>query len=182
MAFAKEAKPGWAGDGGRWPFIAECAQALLGQVLGRFARRRDPRITGVRGVAEALPFADAAFSAAVAMTSLCFCARPGLALRELWRVSREAVVLGLLHRRSLLYPLKVGRGGYQGARWDQLSEVRAWARTLEPPPAHIEARSALLLPSAGPLARWAERLSGIGQHNEHMPLGGFLAVCLRRSR
>ncbi|WP_200239267.1 class I SAM-dependent methyltransferase [Thiohalocapsa halophila] len=145
-----------------------------------FALRRDPRITGVRGDAEALPFADTAFNAAVAMTSLCFCGRPEQALSELWRVSREAVVLGLLHRRSLLYWQKAGRGSYQGARWDQLSEVRAWAQSLDPRPVQIEARSALLLPSAGPLARWAERLSGIGQHSERLPLGGFLAVCLRR--
>lgn len=76
--------------------------------------------------------------------------------------------------------LKAGRGGYRGARWDRLDDVRAWARTLDPVPRHIEARLALLLPGAGPLARWAERASGIGQRDKQRPLGGFLAVCLRR--
>jgi SAM-dependent methyltransferase len=146
-----------------------------------FLRRRDPRILAVRGAAEALPFAEGAFAAAVAMTSLCFCARPGVALRELWRVSRETLVLGLLHRYSLLHLLKAGRGGYRGARWDGLRDVHAWVRLLDPPPARVEARSALLLPGAGGVARWLERTSGIGRRAERAPLGGFLAVCLQRS-
>jgi SAM-dependent methyltransferase len=146
-----------------------------------FALRREPRITGVRGDAQALPFADGAFDAAVAITSLCFCPSPAAALRELWRVSRRAVFLGLLNRHSLLHLRKAGRGGYRGARWDALGDVRAWARALEPAPARIEARSALLLPGAGALARWAEQASGIGRRDEQRPSGGFLAVCLRRA-
>ncbi|MFZ1575913.1 MAG: class I SAM-dependent methyltransferase [Chromatiaceae bacterium] len=140
----------------------------------RFARQRDPRIALVKGQAGALPFADGAFDYALAMTSLCFVPGPGEALRELWRVSRRAVVLGLLHRRSLLYLSKHGRGGYRGARWDLLGEVLGWAEGLRPTP-EPSARFALFLPSGGPLAQRTESLIP-----QRFPLGGFLAVCLRR--
>jgi SAM-dependent methyltransferase len=139
-----------------------------------FALRRDPRLRGIQGVAEALPFADGAFDGAVAITSLCFCAQPALALRELWRISRRGIVLGLLNRRSLLYLAKSGRGGYRGARWDRPADVREWASALEPLP-EILMRSALLIPAHGPLARWAET-----HVVDRLPFGGFLAVALRR--
>ncbi len=140
-----------------------------------FALRRDPRLRGIQGVAEALPFTDGAFDGAVAMTSLCFCAQPALALRELWRISRRGVMLGLLHRRSLLYPAKAGRGGYRGARWDRPADVLEWASALQPLP-EIQMRSAFLLPAHGPVARWVET-----HLVDRLPFGGFLAVALRRS-
>lgn len=67
-----------------------------------FLRDHAPRIPVVAGRAEALPFADGTFDYAAAITSLCFVASPAQALAELWRVARRGVVLGLLHRRSLL--------------------------------------------------------------------------------
>jgi SAM-dependent methyltransferase len=139
-----------------------------------FARRRAPNIAAVGGAAEALPFADGAFDYALAVTSLCFVANPARALRELWRVSRRAVVLGLLQRRSLLYLAKGGRGGYRGARWDLLEEVLGWTEGLTPTP-EPSARFALFLPGGGPIARRADPLIP-----PRLPLGGFLAVCLRR--
>lgn len=140
----------------------------------RFLAARDPRISTVAGMAEALPFTDEAFDRAMAVTSLCFVVRPEQALRELWRVSRRSVVLGLLHRRSLLYCTKRRSGSYRGARWDLASEVRAWTQGLRPAP-RIETRWAVFLPSAGPLARWTE-----GRLPASLPLGAFLAVALRR--
>lgn len=145
-----------------------------GAALG-FLARRDPRPRLAQGRAESLPFADGAFAGAVAMTSLCFCADPARALRELCRVSRRVAVLGLLHRHSLLHWTKAGRGGYQGARWDTLDDVRAWTGDLIPTPA-LQARTALLLPGAGLVARWIERPLAA-----RMPLGSFLAIALRRA-
>jgi SAM-dependent methyltransferase len=140
----------------------------------RFARQRDGRIAFVEGWAEALPFGDGVFDHAASVTSLCFVADPAQALRELWRVSRRSVVLGLLHRRSLLWRAKHEQGGYHGARWDLLGEVRGWAKGLEPAP---ETRSgwAVFLPSGGPIA---QRIEGILPRQ--LPLGGFMVVCLRR--
>jgi SAM-dependent methyltransferase len=139
-----------------------------------FARDRAPSIPLVGGAAEALPFADGAFDYALAVTSLCFVPQPERALRELWRVSRRAVVLGLLHRRSALYLAKAGRGGYRGARWDLLGEVLGWTDGLAPIPGAL-ARWAVFLPGWGPIARRAETLI-----SPRLPLGGFLAICLRR--
>lgn len=96
----------------------------------RFARQRDGRIDWVQARVEALPLPDQTFDYVTAVTSLCFVADPAQRLRELWRVSREAVVLGLLHHRSLLWRAKRGHGGYRGARWDLLREVRGWAERL----------------------------------------------------
>jgi SAM-dependent methyltransferase len=140
----------------------------------RFVRQRDPRIAVVRGSAKALPFADRAFDYALAVTSLCFVPGPAQALRELWRVSRRAVLLGLLHRRSLLYLTKHGRGGYRGARWDRPDEVLGWTAGLTPAP-ELLARWAVFLPGDGTIARQVEPLIPA-----RFPLGGFLAVCLRR--
>ncbi len=139
-----------------------------------FLARRDGRSLLIKGQAATLPFANGAFAGVVAITSLCFCTNPMLALSEMWRVSQRVVVLGLLHRHSLLYLTKAGRGGYAGARWDTLDEVRAWAHELTPAP-DILARCALLLPTAGPLARGIEQ-----QFGKLLPIGGFLAVALRR--
>lgn len=140
-----------------------------------FLRGRSPMIPVVGGSAEALPFGDGAFDDAVAVTSLFFVARPARAVAELWRVSRRAVVLGLLHRRGLLYLAKRGRGSYQGARWDVLSDVRAWVEPLSPRP-EFQARWAVFLPGAGSLGRLMET-----RIPRRLPLGGFLAVCLRRA-
>jgi SAM-dependent methyltransferase len=139
-----------------------------------FARDRALSIPLVGGAAEALPFAAGAFDYALAVTSLCVVANPAQALHELWRVSRRAVVLGLLHRHSLLYLAKGGRGGYRGARWDLLGEVLGWTEGLTPTP-EPAARFALFLPGGGSIARRAESLIP-----PRLPLGGFLAVCLRR--
>lgn len=140
-----------------------------------FARRREPRPRWVRGDAERLPFDDGAFDYAAAITSLCFVANPQLALQEAWRISRQAVILGLLHRRSLLWWSKHAAAGYAGARWDTLPEIRAWAAALRPP-AQADWGFALFLPSGDGFARRFE-----AQLPSRLPLGGFMAVCLRRS-
>lgn len=170
-----DADPGGAG---LWPSAdyhrqVERLRAAVGETV--YLARRDPRPRLVQGRAETLLFADSAFDGAVAMTSLCFCADPARALRELWRVSRRVVLLGLLHWHRLLHWTKAGRGGYQGARWDTRSAVRAWTGGLTPAPA-LQARTALRLPGTGPLARWIERPLAA-----RLPLGGFLAVALRRA-
>ncbi|MCU0835830.1 MAG: class I SAM-dependent methyltransferase [Chromatiaceae bacterium] len=139
-----------------------------------FLRGHAPGVSVVAGRAEALPFADGAFDYAAAVTSLCFVASPDQAVAELWRVARRRVVLGVLHRRSLLYLTRRGRGGYREARWDLAPEVLALTRGLTPSP-RAELGWAVFLPSAGPLARQVEPWVPRG-----LPLGAFLAVALHR--
>lgn len=137
-----------------------------------YARRRSPHIPFVRADAARLPFADGAFDSAIAVTSLCFVADEGRALRELWRVTRRRLVLGLLNRHSLLFLHKgMGRrrGGYAGARWHTRREALAvmagagWQRA--------RVAATVVLPVGGVLSRWVEdRLW------PRCAVGGFLAV------
>ena len=138
------------------------------------ARRQASDLPAVRGTALALPFPAASFDYAAAVTSLCFVEPPARALAELWRVSRRGVVLGLLNRSSLLYQFKHGRGGYRGARWDRLSEVRRWCADLEPLP-HIAYAYGIFFTGGGwPVRRLEAVLPAT------LPWGGFLAVVLKR--
>jgi SAM-dependent methyltransferase len=121
-----------------------------------------------------LPFADRSFDHVVGVTSLCFVAAPADAVREMWRVCRRTVTVGLLNRRSLLYLRKARRGGYAGARWDLYQETLTWMRGLAPTP-DIAARWAVFLPSGGLLARALDHLLP-----GRLALGSFLAVCLRK--
>lgn len=140
----------------------------------RYARESAPAIPYYIADASAIPARDASWDYVTAVTSLCFMGDPARALSEMWRVARRAVLLGLLNRRSLLYWRKRERGGYRGARWDTVEEVREWAGRLRPKPAVI-ARSAIFVPTAGRIARRIERLV------PGSPLwGGFLAICLRK--
>ena len=81
------------------------------------ARTKAPEIALVRADAACPPFVDRAFDHVVAITSLCFVSDEGRVLREMARVARRRVVLGLLNRHSLLYWQKGDdqRGGYAGA-------------------------------------------------------------------
>ena len=87
----------------------------------RYAAGQSARdLTFVAADARRLPFRDGSFDLVIGITSLCFIREEKQALREMLRVARRRVVLGLLNRHSLLYLAK-GRGGghgaYRGARW-----------------------------------------------------------------
>ncbi len=146
----------------------------LDPAMLEYARRLGGGVDYLHGAATALPLADDAYDYVTAVTSLCFIADAPRALRELWRVARCAVLLGLLNRRSLLYRQKHGRGAYRGARWDTPAEVRRWAQTLEPAP-QITARSAIFLPGGSAVACAAEAVLP-----SVLPWGAFLAVVLRK--
>jgi len=126
----------------------------------------------VEGRAERLPFADRSFDWTASVTALCFIAEQRQALREMLRVTRRRVVLGLLNQRSLLY-LRKGRdgglGGYRGAHWHTTSEVRELFAAL---PAHdLVLRCAGFLPGGGRVAQLIEQAVP-----PSFLVGGFLAV------
>jgi SAM-dependent methyltransferase len=141
-----------------------------------FAKEQGKAVNYIRGSVLQLPFADSSFDYSVAVTSLCFVEEPLRAMQEMWRVSRHALVLGLLNRHSLLHWRKRGRGGYSGARWDTVDEVmKTWLPALTPAPAETRLRSAVFLPGGSRIAQLSEQwLPGA------LPWGGFLAVGLRR--
>lgn len=114
--------------------FAQCSDAL---VVGldpntswlHYAERHAPsRIAWLAARAEGLPFPNASFDITVSITALCFIADQERALREIVRVTRRRFALGLLNRRSLLWRSKGrhgGTGGYRGAHWHTIGEVRA---------------------------------------------------------
>lgn len=142
----------------------------------RFARAQGGPVRYIEGNALQLPFKDHALDYAIAVTSLCFIADPVAALREMWRVSRRGMLLGLLNRHSLLHWLKRDRGGYRGARWDEAREIeRHWLPALHPAPVETRLASALFLPLGDRWMRLAEDRVPQGSLS-----GGFLAVSLRK--
>ncbi len=88
------------------------------------------------------------------MTSLCFIRAERAALREIIRVTRKRVALGLLNRHSLLYLQKGRRGGsgaYRGAQWHTPGEACALFDGV--PVQDIGLRSGVFVPTGGPAAR-----------------------------
>lgn len=121
---------------------------------------------------KALPFPDHSFDCVVAVTSLCFVADPREAIRELLRVTRRQLVLGLLNRRSLLWQQKGrdgGKGGYAGARWLTADDATKLFGGL--PVRKLRVTSAIALPNGGWLARFVERI-----WPNFLPYGGLLAI------
>ncbi len=119
-----------------------------------------------------LAFADKQFDAAIAVASLCFVEDQRGFVREMRRVARRRIVLGLLNRHSLLY-LEKGRGGnqggYRGAHWHSLAEAQALLNGLNMD--GVRHGSAVFLPNGGSLAQAVERVLPA-----RLPLGGFLAI------
>lgn len=140
-----------------------------------FARAQGNTVRYLEGTALDLPFDDSSFDYCSAITSLCFIATPGQAMAEMWRVSRKAVVLGLLNRHSLLYLQKKERGAYRGARWDTAREISLLIPALRPRPASVETGTAIAIPSGSRLAHLVETL-----RSTRLPGGAFLSICIRK--
>ena len=127
------------------------------------------------GDARELPFADASVDLVVSVTALCFIEDQRRALREIARVTRKGLALGLLNRRSLLYRQKGRQGGagaYRGARWHTTAEARELASDLTL--RGMRVRSAVFLPSGRKLARIVEQAAP-----NLLPWGGFIALAGR---
>jgi SAM-dependent methyltransferase len=135
-----------------------------------FARAHDGAAYAA-GRAERLPFRDRSVDRAIAVTSLCFVRAAREALREIVRVTRTRIAIGMLNRHSLLYRQKGrhgGSGGYRGAEWLSPREVRALFAGL--PVRRVRLQSAVAVPTGGPAARLLEPLVAAGP----LLVGAFL--------
>jgi SAM-dependent methyltransferase len=139
-----------------------------------YARSQGGEVSWMEASATALPFSDNSFDYSMAVTSLCFINDVQQAVQEMWRVSRQGMVLGLLNRHSVLYRQKHGRGSYTGGRWDTAADARLWATRLQPVP-HVKFAYAVFLPGGGALARIVETTVP-----SNLPLGGFCAAVFTR--
>lgn len=143
-----------------------------------FARAQGNSVEYLEGSALALPFADNAFDHCVAITSLCFVEPPERALKEMLRVCRASVVLGLLNRASRLCRDKQNRGGYTGARWDSPDDVRRWLVSqpeTSPRTADAQFRSAVFFPNGNVWSRCVETWL-----SPRLLSGGFLAARIEK--
>ena len=158
------------------------ADEINGKVIGtdidldmlRFAAGHSAHGIGfVTADARQLPFCNNSFDLVVSVTALCFIQDEKQALREMLRVARRRVVLGLLNRHSLLYLAKGrggGRGAYRGARWHTLAEALRLFDDL--PMRHGGLGTAIVMPG-GKL--WSRRLEPLLQF--WLPgCGAFIAV------
>lgn len=134
-----------------------------------FAREQAPEIEFVLADMKHLPFADASFDHIIAVTSLCFVTDEGQAIREMGRIARCRLALGLLNRRSLLYLQKRHARSYTGARWHSRSEARALLANTGC--GNVAVSSAVFVPGGGIPARMIEHCLPA-----RSPFGGFLTV------
>lgn len=134
--------------------------ADIDQDMLRFADGRSERSIGfVAADARQLPFRDRSFDLVVSVTALCFIEEEKQALREMLRVARRRVVLGLLNRHSLLYLAKGrsgGRGAYHGSRWHTPTEALRLFDGM--PVRHAGLGTAIVMPGGKPWSRHLEPL------------------------
>jgi ubiquinone/menaquinone biosynthesis C-methylase UbiE len=134
-----------------------------------YARDRGGSGRYIEGDMLALPVPDKSFDLVTAVTSLCFVSDQRRALSELLRAARHTVLLGLLHRYSLLYLRKHGRGAYTGAHWHTRAEITSLLAAF-PQIRGYEIETALFWPGGPGMGQWLEKVPGLKRY------GGFMAV------
>ncbi len=162
-------------------FTRTFAASMDGPVLGvdtnsewvEYARQRDVgRASYEVADARNLPYPSASYDLVVSMTALCFVEDEVQAVREILRVARRRVAIGLLNRHSLLWLEKGrngGRGAYRGAHWHTVREAKDLFR--DQAVQHLQVHTAIQIPSGGQLARIIERAWPAS-----LSLGAFLLV------
>jgi ubiquinone/menaquinone biosynthesis C-methylase UbiE len=147
-------------------FTREMSGGIGGKAVGidinqkwiRYAYRQDSGISSY-AVADAgtLPFSNAAFDIVISVTALCFIPDMHVAIREMIRVSRRSLAIGLLNRHSLLW-LQKGRNGergaYRGAHWYTVNEVKSIFS--KHPIKNLVVQTAVHIPSGGKIAQYLE--------------------------
>lgn len=140
-----------------------------------YARGIDNSIGYFKGSVMALPFVNHSFDYCAAVTSLCFVDNVEHAIKEMWRVARKGIILGLLNRHSMLYIKKHSSKSYQGARWDTCEDTQDWGKRLKPRPVSSRHRTSIFNPAGQISSRFIESfVPGI------IPWGGFLAVVYKK--
>ena len=146
------------------------------QAVLAFARQQNEGINYLQANALALPFSSDSFDYVSALTSLCFVEPPEQALQEMWRVAKQGLLLGVLNKHSLLYWQKRHSKSYAGARWDQITTLKKWAKMLAPEPCRVSMSNGVLVAGSGKLSRLMERTLG-----SMLPFGAFIAMYIKKS-
>ncbi|WP_369127979.1 class I SAM-dependent methyltransferase [Halomonas flagellata] len=105
----------------RLEVVNEVRLVEIARLMGGVGERRAPPAPLDQGTAvgdaRALPFPGNSVDLAVSITALCFIDDEHQAVREMLRVARRGVALGLLNRRSLLWWQKGRRGERLWPAW-----------------------------------------------------------------
>lgn len=159
--------------------FAEAGLSVTGldpnQAALAYARQQGNEINYLQANALSLPFSSDSFDYVSAITSLCFVEPPEQALQEMWRVTRQGLLLGVLNKHSLLYWQKRHSKSYAGARWDQITTLKKWAKMLVPEPCRISVSNGVLVAGSGNLSRLMERTLG-----SMLPFGAFIAMYIKK--
>jgi len=134
----------------------------------------------VRGSAETLPFPDRSFDAVTLITVLEFVPDPEKVIREVFRVCKDRMVLGVLNRYSSLYLWKRIKGTFAKTSYKEacFQTVRALKHLIEPiaPGCSVEYKTTLVLrPIPGLGALFEQQLTKMGS-----PFGAFLVMRVSR--
>jgi len=138
------------------------------------AKSKNTKVNYIQASAYRLPFDNMTFDYCSAITSLCFIHEPQAVLKEMWRVSRKGIILGLLNRSSLLHLLKRNSQGYKGARWDTPREIREWCKKITANP-QISIHTAVWCPIDNSICRLVENILP-----DKFNYGGFIALYLMK--
>ncbi|MGM0632650.1 MAG: class I SAM-dependent methyltransferase [Pseudomonadota bacterium] len=168
-------------------FTRRIGAATEGEVTGvdinrewlDYARHRDTGgATYTLADARALPYEDASFDLVMSIAATCFIEDELAAIREIVRVARRRVAIGLLNRHSILWWKKGrngGSGAYRGAQWHSVKEVRSLFDGL--PVKGLGIRTGVHFPGGSMLARSMERVVPSA-----LPTGAFILVTADVSR
>lgn len=146
-----------AGNGLNLSYYPRCTQEVVALEPEPYLRARAVQaaarapvaVTVVDGVAEAIPFPDQSFDAAVASLVLCSVVDPVVALRELARVLKPGAEL-----RYYEHVVSLREGS---ARLQRLLDATVWPRLAGG--CHMARHTGALLREAGFAVRWEERLA-----------------------
>jgi hypothetical protein len=85
-------------------------------------------------------------------------------------------LLGLLNKHSLLHWQKRHSQNYAGARWDRITVLKKWVKSLEPEPCRISVSNGVLVAENGKLSMLVERTLG-----SFLPFGAFIGMYIEKS-
>lgn len=140
------------------------------------ARRRDPHFRCVVADGALLPFPETSFDVVATITTLEFVSQPVRVLREMMRVSKKGLLLGVLNRWSLLAAQRRVQGWfrhspYSHAKFLSTGQLERMVREAAGPTHVLELETKTTL-----WPQWS------GMTVSTLPWGGFLGMAVEFQR
>jgi len=124
------------------------------------------------GTGESLPYDSGTFDYAISVTALCFVSQQIHVIREMARVAKIGIAVGVLNYHSILRLMKSsGSSAYAGAQWHTKQEVYALVHESGCPRPHIT--TAIVIPGGCKAAKIIETIVPDG-----VPIGSFMLAAV----